>query len=113
MQQGDIDYKIIGHRIREKRQKAKLTQEQLAEKLDVAPEYISRIENGRAQVNLKRLGEISALLGVPIEYFVAGSVYSGDAATQTINDITAAMTPLQRKHLAAIAREIRLLMMES
>lgn len=113
MQQGDIDYELIGRRIHEKRVKAKLTQEQLAEQLDVVPEYISRIENGRAQVNLKRLGEISLLLDVPIEYLVAGSVYNGDAATQAISGTAAAMTPRQRKHLAAIVQEIQKLAQES
>lgn len=112
MQQGEIDYGLIGCRIHEKRVKAKLTQEQLAEKLDVVPEYISRIENGRAQINLKRLGEISLLLNVPIEYFVAGSVYNGDASTQAINGAAAAMTPRQRKHLASIVQEIQTLVQE-
>lgn len=113
MQQGDIDYEMIGSRIRERRQKAGLTQEQLAEKLDVVPEYISRIENGRAQINLKRLGEISALLNTPIEYFVAGSVYNGDAATQAISSAVAAMSPRQRKHLANIVQEIQWLALDS
>lgn len=107
MQEGDINYELIGQRIREKRQKAKMTQEELSEKLDVAPEYISRIENGRAQINLKRLGEISALLNVPIEYFVAGSVYSGDDDIQALVSAAGTLNQRQRAHLVRIAQEIQ------
>lgn len=107
MQQGEINYALIGQRIREKRQKAKLTQEDLSEKLNVAPEYVSRIENGRAQINLKRLGEISALLNVPIEYFVAGSVYNGDDNIQALIDAAGSLNYRQRAHLVRIAQEIQ------
>lgn len=69
-----IDYGLIGNRIKEKRLEKQLTQENLAEGLDVSPEYISKIENGRVQINLKRLAELSLILEWPIEYLIVGSV---------------------------------------
>ena len=69
----NIDYKIIGERIREARKMKGLSQEKLAEKIDVATVYISRIEKGSAQVNLKRLSQISIALDVPIEKFIIGT----------------------------------------
>ena len=41
-----------------------LTQEQLAEKIDVSIAFLSRIERGSSQINLKRLSQICELLDV-------------------------------------------------
>lgn len=69
----NIDYKIIGERIKEERKKKRISQEKLAEMIDVATAYICRIEKGGAQVNLKRLSQISIALNVPIEKFIIGT----------------------------------------
>lgn len=59
-----LDYSIIGERIRKSRIEKKLTQENLAEKLNVSVAFISRIERGSTHLNLTRLSEICALLDV-------------------------------------------------
>ena len=59
-----LDYKIIGDRIRKARIDNNLTQENLAEKLDVSVAFISRIECGTTHVNLTRLSEICAILNI-------------------------------------------------
>ena len=69
-----INYEVIGMRIRQKRLENQLTQEKLAERLGVSGEYMSKIENGRVEVNLKRLAELSLILECPIEYLIAGCV---------------------------------------
>ena len=45
-----LDYSIIGERIRNSRIEKKLTQEKLAEHLNVSVAFVSRIERGSAQV---------------------------------------------------------------
>lgn len=60
----ELNYSIIGMRLKQARIDKNLTQEQLAEKLDVSVAYISRIERGTTQINLKRLAEICVALGV-------------------------------------------------
>lgn len=57
-----LDYTLIGERIKLARAKEKLTQEKLAEKLDVSVAYLSRIECGDAFINLKRLNQICEIL---------------------------------------------------
>lgn len=57
-----LDYTIIGERIKLARTKKKLTQEKLAERLDVSVPYLSRVECGDASINLKRLSQICELL---------------------------------------------------
>ena len=49
---------IIGELLKEERAKAKMTQAQLAEKTGTKKSYISRIENGRADIQLSTLFRI-------------------------------------------------------
>ena len=50
-----LDYKLIGSRLKQARQKKKLTQENLAEMLDVSIAFLSRVECGSLDISLKRL----------------------------------------------------------
>lgn len=54
---------ILAERLKEERIKAGLTQEQLAEKIGTKKSYISRIENGKADVQLSTLFRIFEGLG--------------------------------------------------
>lgn len=58
------DYNVIGERIKKARKSKNITQEKLAEKLDVSIAFLSRIERGSSQINLKRLGQICEILGI-------------------------------------------------
>ena len=59
-----IDYSIIGNRIKKARKAKNMTQDDLSEKLDVSIAFLSRIERGTSQINLKRLSQICEILGV-------------------------------------------------
>ena len=59
-----IDYSIIGQRLKKARKEKNLTQEELAEKIDVSIAFLSRIERGSSQINLKRLSQICEILGI-------------------------------------------------
>lgn len=59
----DAEAFILAERLREERLKAGLTQEQLAEKIGTKKSYISRIENGKADVQLSTLFKIFQGLG--------------------------------------------------
>ena len=60
----NINYTVIGMRLKQARLNKKITQEKLAENLDVSVAYISRIERGSTEINLKRLSEICSFLNV-------------------------------------------------
>ena len=49
-----LDYSIIGERLKSARLAKNLTQEQLAEKLDVSVAFLSRAERGNVKINLSR-----------------------------------------------------------
>lgn len=54
---------ILAERLKEERLKAGLTQEQLAERIGTKKTYISRLENGKANVQLSTLYRIFEGLG--------------------------------------------------
>ncbi|MGQ0507976.1 MAG: helix-turn-helix domain-containing protein [Myxococcaceae bacterium] len=56
----------LGRRIADHRKLAKLTQAELAEKVGVATETISRLERGAAIPSLARLESVAAALGVEL-----------------------------------------------
>ena len=49
-----LNYSIIGMRLKQARIDKKLTQEKLAEELDVSVAYVSRVERGSTEIGLKR-----------------------------------------------------------
>lgn len=59
-----LDYNIIGERLKQARINKNLTQEKLAEQLDVSVAFLSRIERGSSFINLKRLNQICSILDV-------------------------------------------------
>lgn len=58
-----VDYKDIGMRIREVRKSPKITQEQLAEAVNVGVTHISHIETGNSIPSLKVMIDIINTLG--------------------------------------------------
>lgn len=59
-----LDYNIIGERLKKARINRNLTQEKLAEQLDVSIAFLSRIERGSSFISLKRLNQICSVLDV-------------------------------------------------
>lgn len=70
----NVDLKLIGQRIKRARVKKRWTQEKLAETIDVATAFLSKVERGGTSINLKRLAQISIALDVPIEELITGIV---------------------------------------
>lgn len=69
-----VDYGIIGQRIRMMRKTKGLTQEKLAEKLDVSIVYVSQIENARTKLNLEMLINIATVLDTDPGFFISGVI---------------------------------------
>ncbi|MBP3501915.1 MAG: helix-turn-helix transcriptional regulator [Clostridia bacterium] len=81
-----IDYSVIGKRIKKSRIENNLTQEDLAEKLNVSVAFISRIERGSTHINLTRLSEICTLLNVDEGTILNGT--SMDSTNYLSNEFT-------------------------
>ena len=74
----NIDYAIIGKRIKEARKEKRYTQEVLAEKLEVSIGYISQVERGITKISLDLLGAIGGVLEKDVSYFVSGTNISAN-----------------------------------
>ena len=88
-----LDYISIGKRLKEKRIEKGFTQQNVAEKLEISDEYVSKLENGKVQISLKRLADFSEVYKTPIEYFLSGTVsenedYKMDEFMEKIKELT-------------------------
>ena len=63
----DISYKHIGRRIRKERERAGLSQAQLAELADSSIQYISLIETAKKKASLQMLLRIAEALDVSVD----------------------------------------------
>jgi transcriptional regulator with XRE-family HTH domain len=63
--------KVIGDAIRKYRQAAKLSQEKLADKVDLHPVYLGQVERGEQAVSVHALVRIARALGVRLRDLVA------------------------------------------
>lgn len=68
-----IDYKLIGSRIKVARKRKDMTQEMLAERLDVSVGYVSQVERGITKISLDLLASMSDILECDIAELVCAS----------------------------------------
>lgn len=66
----DLDFHRIGNQIRKRRLECVITQEIIANQLDVNPSHISNIENGRANPSLTVLVKIANILECSVDFFI-------------------------------------------
>ena len=69
-----MDLIDLGNRIRSSRQSARLTQEQLAEKMGVCTSFIGHIERGTRVTSLETLVTLCNVLNVSMDYLLAKSL---------------------------------------
>lgn len=63
----------IGEQVRIAREQARLTQEALAEKIEVSPQYISDLERGVVGIALTTLKKLCCALGVASDQILFGT----------------------------------------
>lgn len=62
-----MDRKLLGRRIREERMRIGLTQEQIAESINVSTTYVGFIERGERSVTLEKLILLAECFHLPID----------------------------------------------
>ena len=102
-----IDYKIIGKRIQNARLEAKLTQERLAEQLQISTNYLSKVETGREKPNLEMIDKICDNLKVSLSFLLTGVVEESDTYMQTdISNLLQKCSPTKIKLIYDIISRI-------
>ncbi len=89
----------IGNRIRISREKSGLTQEELAERLDLSTQFISTIERGVAGASLETIINLCDVLNVSCEWLLRGR-----AAMPSADNIVTKLTLLSPAQLSAVDR---------
>jgi len=103
----ELDYYIIGERLKKARLEKNYTQEYLAEKMDVSVAFLSRIERGSSHVNLKRLTELCKLLDISEGEILTGSTTNPESYLITeFNELFKNCPPEKLKLIYNIAKVI-------
>lgn len=69
MSKYEVMYHKISSEIKRLRKEAKLSQEELAERLNCSREFVSRVENNRERVSLKMIFILSEVFNVSPKVF--------------------------------------------
>jgi transcriptional regulator with XRE-family HTH domain len=62
-------YKKLGGRIKEQREKAGMTQEELSEAVGLSQNFLSQLENGRRKPSIDTVDSIASVLKQPLHSF--------------------------------------------
>ena len=102
-----IDYNVIGSRIKQARLAKNMTQEDLADKIDVSVAFLSRVERGNSHINLKRLNQLCGLLDVSEGYLLNGaSSSSKNYLDKEFSDLFKNVSPAKQRLIYDIAKTI-------
>ena len=94
---------FLGKRIKEARKLAKMTQEKLAEKINISTVYLGEIERGNKMPSIPVFIAIAEALDVSCDYLLrdstsTGAVYVNNEITERLNGLS----PKQRKAVLEI-----------
>lgn len=67
-----LDYRAIGSKVRELRLQHKMTQEYLAELVDISPSFIGHIERGEKKPSLETMSHLTMVLETSMDYLILG-----------------------------------------
>ncbi|MFI3212801.1 MAG: helix-turn-helix transcriptional regulator [Eubacteriales bacterium] len=109
----DINYKLIGLKIKECRKNHKLTQEKLAELIDISPQHVSHIESANTKLSLSCFVNICNALSVTPNELLAYSIKTTDVSfvnnevLKVFEDVTQGELMVMLKSATAIKEAMR------
>ena len=107
------DLKECGKRIQQLRKERELTQEQLAEKLNVSQNTIAKIESGLRRPSIDFLLEISEFFNVSTNYLVFGA-HAEDVENENLKkDIDETVKQIDKTIEKLLAKKVVFLKMKS
>lgn len=104
-----MNFTDLGLRIKHCRKTQNLTQEALAELVDISPHYLYEIERGMKCASLATLVDIATALHTSMDYLLFGNQDSfaySYVYTDELNEIILDLTPQKRQMLAHIVKTI-------
>ena len=106
-----INYISIGNRVQKIRRNLGMTQEVLAEQINVTPTHISRIETGTSSPSLQTLVDICNVLGITIDELMQDSLSGRPNVDRRLEDLLSDCSKAELNFLAnvipVLLRELR------
>ena len=93
----NINQKEIGQRIRILRKENRLSQLELANKLNINVDHLSRIENGNKGMSLDLLTEFSKYFSVSTDYILFGNKQNTEEIKEMISIIQFQLKEIEQK----------------
>lgn len=93
----NINQKEIGQRIRSLRKENRLSQEELANKLNVNTDHLGRLETGNRGMSIDLLAEISKYFAVSTDYILFGERQNTDEIKEIISLVICQLKEIERK----------------
>lgn len=99
-----LNYDKLGERIRELRLYEKMTQECLAECVNVTSKHISNIENGASKVSMETLINIANSLNTTMDFLLQDSLDSEKSYEKEISNLLKGCSKEKKKRLIEYLR---------
>ncbi len=94
--------KRLGNRIRELRTRAGLTQAQLADRVDVSHEFMSRLERGLKAPSLATIEKIAKALGIALSEFFDFNAIPRDEKEAMLAGLHSLLAPVSMEKLKLV-----------
>ena len=102
-----IDYNELGRRVRVQRKQHHLTQEALAEQIDISDSFMGHIERGTRSVSLETLIKLANALNISVEYLLQPNAPAPQISLPAdVQDTVSKLTDNQRKVFMAVVKTV-------
>ena len=99
-----MDYVKIGMRVRHFRRREGLSQEELAEKIDISVPHMSHIETGNTKLSLPVFVALTEALGIRADELLHDPASDQSAVLRELTALLDTCTPAQARCIADIAK---------
>ena len=103
-----MDYYAIGQRIRKARRAYGLSQEQLAERVNISTTHMSHIETGNTKLSLPVLADMAQVLEVRVDDLLGRTAYTANHAAQELEALLEGCSSQEIQVLVEVVKATKL-----
>ncbi len=104
----ELNYSIIGRQIKVFRKKRHISQERLAEEVNISPSSVSYIENAKKGLKLETLVNIANALLVSADQLLGSNIQNRHEIKDEFSEILADCNEYEKRIIIDIARSLKI-----
>lgn len=109
-----INYVLLGNRLKEKREESGFTQEQLGEATGLSSVHISLMENAKRKPSLQSLVQICSALNITMDELLVGNQPSSRSDYQSdLTYLLSQTSPIEKRFIIAMIRSLLSILREN